>query len=169
MAVNPTAPPAEQATDPNSQYVSASAFDLLLIEIVPMAYRLAAELEAREAEFLPPDQTATTTKNKRISGGASATGTAGTAGGTAGGGTTGGTATGTGLEGGPVGEAEDEERREAVYQRLDKLGYRVGLGIVEKYVAFCSLQLHTLQTYKVLTPITDSPSPPLAPNPLSTP
>lgn len=147
MAVNPTAPPADQATDPSSQYVSASAFDLLLIEIVPMAYRLAAELEAREAEFLPP-ASQQDAKSKRISGGAgSVTGTAGTtgtAGGTAGGGTATGTA--TGLEGGPVGDAEDEERREAVYQRLDKLGYRVGLGIVEKYVAFLWLQLHYIPT-----------------------
>lgn len=77
--------PPYNASDPHAQFLSSSCFDLLLIEMVPLAHRLAAELS-------------TTRKggNKTI--------------------------------------IDEEEQREAAFRRLDTLGYRVGQGLVERFV-----------------------------------
>ncbi|KAK3050787.1 hypothetical protein LTS18_012533, partial [Coniosporium uncinatum] len=53
MALNPVDPPFT-ASDPYATYVNTSCLDLLLIELVPMAYRIAAELSAREQEQMHP-------------------------------------------------------------------------------------------------------------------
>lgn len=39
--------PPYNASDPNATFLSSSCFDFLLIEIVPLAQRVAAELSAR--------------------------------------------------------------------------------------------------------------------------
>ena len=46
MSFETTIPP-YNASDPHATFLGASCLDLLLIEIVPMAYRMAAELPAR--------------------------------------------------------------------------------------------------------------------------
>lgn len=70
------------ASDPDATFINASCLDMLLIEMVPMAYRLTTELGA------------------------------------------------PGYEEGT--EADDEDTRDAAFQRLEALGYRVGQGLVER-------------------------------------
>jgi trafficking protein particle complex subunit 6 len=72
--------PPFNASDPHATFLNSSCLDLLLIELVPMAYRLANELSVSEERL------------------------------------------------------DDEEEREAVFYRLEMLGYRVGQGLVERYV-----------------------------------
>ena len=76
--------PPYNASDPLATFISASCLDLLLIEIVPMAYRLADELSVNSYGVERP--------------------------------------------------VDEEEQREAAFRRLETLGYRVGQGLVERYV-----------------------------------
>ncbi|KAI9785014.1 MAG: Trafficking protein particle complex subunit 33 [Geoglossum umbratile] len=70
--------PPFNASDPHATFLNSSCLDLLLIELVPMAYRLANELSVSDERL------------------------------------------------------DDEEEREAVFYRLEMLGYRVGQGLVER-------------------------------------
>lgn len=116
----PVQPPTDTPSsyvDPTFSLLNSTCLDLLLIELVPMAYRITADLAQREEEWTGPS-----TKANRLSShsnDASST-VAGAAAGTTG---AGGTAT-----------VDEEESREAVFHRLEALGYRVGLGVVERYV-----------------------------------
>lgn len=113
-------------SDPNGPHFSLSTFDFLLIELVPLAYRLAASAAERDAAFARP----TARKGKSTDGNASAnastvaksTGTAAVASGL-----------GVGGIGGSVAGADEEEMRESVFWRLDAIGYRVGLGLVDRF------------------------------------
>lgn len=121
----PPDPTLQSYTDPTATLLNTSCLDFLLIELVPLAYRITADLAAREEEWLRGStSTSTTTGQERISGGGGGddSSVAGTAGGR-GDGTAGGSAT-----------VDEEEAREAVFHRLESLGYRVGLGVVERYV-----------------------------------
>jgi hypothetical protein len=95
-------------TDPTSTLVATSALDLLLIELVPMAYRITTDLAAREDAYLHGTKRPLSSDTTR---GGREVGREGTA-----------TAT----------VVDEEEAREAVFHRLENLGYRVGLGIVER-------------------------------------
>ncbi|KAF2226698.1 transport protein particle component [Elsinoe ampelina] len=130
--------------DPDAPKLAASAFDFLLIELVPMAYRIQTDLAAREEELVTQASLLhlfpAKGKGKRkavvsqagTEGGKSAVGNAGGPGeGTAG--TTVGTVGAGTTEAG--GEEEDEQVREAVFFRLDRLGYRVGQGLVERFAS----------------------------------
>jgi len=108
--------PPTSPNDPTYTLLNSTTLDLLLIELVPLAYRITADLAHREEEFLRPTSSARKQGN-RMSGTSNDTG----AGGPVGGGGGGATAT-----------VDDEEAREAVFHRLEGLGYRVGLGIVER-------------------------------------
>ncbi|EOA89159.1 hypothetical protein ACJQWK_09589 [Exserohilum turcicum] len=121
---NPSAPNETSApyVDPTFSLVNTSCLDLLLIELVPMAYRITADLAAREEEWIHGSSGA---KPKRLSGASNDASS---------------TAAGTvrGTDGGPVGAGgtatvDEEESREAVFHRLEALGYRVGLGVVERF------------------------------------
>src|ERR1700733_8333342 len=92
--------PTYSASDPYATFLNASCFEHLLIELVPLAERMARRLED------------------------SIDGRGGTAGVVTGGSTTG---TGTSVEK----EQDDERFRDAVYFRLEGLGYRVGQGLSE--------------------------------------
>ncbi|KAF2087001.1 transport protein particle component, Bet3 family protein [Saccharata proteae CBS 121410] len=83
--VEPQPPP--NVSDPSATYVSSSCLDFLFIELVPMAYRIASELAAREDEWSRGSGTA----------------------------------------------ADEEEMREAVFYKLENLGFRVGLGVCERF------------------------------------
>ncbi|KAK5654150.1 hypothetical protein OQA88_7581 [Cercophora sp. LCS_1] len=85
--------PPYNASDPSARFLSASSLDFLLIELVPMAYRITAEVEAPSSS--PGEDDAA------------------------------GAGTATRLD-------EDEER-DAVFYRLESLGYRVGQGLVERF------------------------------------
>lgn len=83
MSFETTSSSINVSSDPHARLVSTSCLDFLLIELVPMAERLAKELSADD----------------RI--------------------------------------LEDEEIRETTFFRLESLGYRVGQGLVERYVPGC--------------------------------
>jgi hypothetical protein len=70
--------PPYNASDPQATFLNSSCLDFLLIELVPMAYRLANELSVSD------------------------------------------------------GKLDEEEERDAAFYRLETLGYRVGLGLVER-------------------------------------
>jgi len=82
--------PPFNASDPAATFLSASCLDLMMIELVPMAYRVANEVE-----------------------------------------------TGTGQEkerwSAADGRMDEDEERDAVFYRLESLGYRVGQGLVERF------------------------------------
>ena len=126
MAQATTSTPTESSPsyiDPTFSLLNTTCLDLLLIELVPMAYRITADLTAREAEWLHDPSKTSRNRLSGTSNDASST-VAGTLRG--------------GAEGGPVGggamtTVDEEEAREAVFHRLESLGYRVGLGIVERY------------------------------------
>lgn len=98
--------PPYNAGDPTATFLSASCLDFLLIELVPMAYRVTNELEA-SASAQGTSSSAAAAAEKDVS---------------------------------PVGAAapraamDEEEERDAVFYRLETLGYRVGQGLVERYV-----------------------------------
>ncbi|PNS18630.1 Trafficking protein particle complex subunit 6B [Sphaceloma murrayae] len=116
--------------DPSAPKLSASAFDLLLTELVPMAYRLQTDIAAREEELVsqasllhlfPAKGKAGANKRKQI---VSGTGTEGKS-----------TTAAPGTATTETGEDEDEQVRESVFFRLEGLGYRVGQGLVERFSA----------------------------------
>jgi trafficking protein particle complex subunit 6 len=74
--------PPYNASDPHATFLNSSCLDLLLIELVPMAYRIANEFNLSDEKL------------------------------------------------------DDEEEREAVFYRLDMLGYRVGQGLAERCVQY---------------------------------
>ncbi|KAL1628553.1 hypothetical protein SLS56_005785 [Neofusicoccum ribis] len=118
-----THPPPASVNDSGPGYINSSCMDFLLIELVPMAYRMAAELAAREDEYVTPGNPGATTGRR-----ASAVAATNGAGSTPKSGTTPRIA-----EGGVVGSADEEELKDAVLYRLEMLGYRVGLGITERF------------------------------------
>lgn len=111
--------------DPTFSLINTTCLDLLLIELVPMAYRITADLAAREEEWI--HGASAKAKQNRLSGtsndASSTTGAGAGAGGPVGGGT---------VAGGGTATVDEEESREAVFHRLESLGYRVGLGVVER-------------------------------------
>lgn len=127
---NPTSLPTD---DPNAPAVAAACFEFLLIELVPMAYRIAAEVAARENEWLagghrPKNESEEKAEGKVLEGKEKEEEelrvrkrdeklTRGF---------------GIGGIGGGIEGREDEEVREGIFWKLDGLGYRVGLGLVER-------------------------------------
>ncbi|KAF1985927.1 transport protein particle component [Aulographum hederae CBS 113979] len=144
--------PHPSTTDPSQPLVATACLDLLLIEMVPMAYRITAELAAKEEEWtrtLGPGsgsgaQTAAARRSVETT-----TATASSAGNKVAGGASkekkGGkkgeveaktgpeAGLGIGGIGGTAPGMDEEETRDAVFYRLEGLGYRVGLGITEKF------------------------------------
>ncbi|KAF1971879.1 transport protein particle component [Bimuria novae-zelandiae CBS 107.79] len=114
MAAANIAPLVSEAIDgdPTATEVATSCLDFLLIELVPMAYRITADLAAKEQEYLngplPSNAKASQQKSEKKETDNDAS--------------SGGTAT----------VVDEDEAREAVFHRLEALGYRVGLGVVER-------------------------------------
>ncbi|CAJ2509900.1 Uu.00g058000.m01.CDS01 [Anthostomella pinea] len=129
--------PPFNAGDPSATFVGTSCLDLLLIELVPMAYRIANELDAAAADSAPhPDVSSEAASRTGSSVDAAGGGSSSVAGGgdTS---STAGTGTGTGMGTGPATSSrsrlDEDEERDAVFFRLETLGYRVGLGLVERF------------------------------------
>ncbi|KAF2854122.1 transport protein particle component [Plenodomus tracheiphilus IPT5] len=123
-----TTEPSSPYTDPTFSLLNTSCLDLLLIELVPMAYRITADLAAREDEWIHGSSSSATAARPKRNSGTSNDASSTTAGMLRGG--------GAGTDGGPVGgtaTVDEEEAREAVFHRLESLGYRVGLGVVERF------------------------------------
>ena len=90
-------------SEPDTAYVAMSCFDLLLIELVPMAERLAREYEASlDTPSLTNKSPGQATSAPSIP---------------------------TTYDGMP----ETEVFKDSVYFRLEKLGFRVGLGLSERF------------------------------------
>ncbi|KAK1832276.1 E3 SUMO-protein ligase pli1 [Podospora conica] len=102
--------PPYNATDPSARFLGSSCFDFLLIELVPMAYRVTHEVDAAALA---------------AGGGVPEAGAAGEGGGA-------GNRASTILSGGGT-AMDEEEERDAVFFRLERLGYRVGQGLVERF------------------------------------
>ncbi|KAI1180218.1 BET3 family protein [Nemania sp. FL0916] len=118
--------PPYNASDPTATFVGTSCLDFLLIELVPMAYRITNELEeATAGETGDSDDHSNDNggggggkkKNNEEVGSVSSTaaGTVSTAGRRS------------------KSKLDEDEEREAVFFRLEGLGYRVGLGLVERF------------------------------------
>ncbi|KFH43133.1 Trafficking protein particle complex subunit-like protein [Hapsidospora chrysogenum ATCC 11550] len=99
--------PPYNSGDPSATFLSSSALDFLLIELVPLAYRVTNEA--------PPATLQNTGSSEHHAGGPAAATTANTA-------TT------------SPSRAEDDEALEAVRHKLEMTGYRVGQGLVERHV-----------------------------------
>jgi hypothetical protein len=129
--------PPYNASDPTARFLSSSCLDFLLIEIVPLAYRITNELEAgakeKEAEANAATGGLIDGQGNQGQGQGQTTVNDGAVGDR----TTSGGAAGTGMairEGPSV--MEEEEEREAVFWRLEGIGYRVGQGLVERWVVY---------------------------------
>ncbi|KAI0383058.1 transport protein particle component [Hypomontagnella monticulosa] len=101
--------PPFNAGDPSATFLSTSCLDFLMIELVPMTYRVANELDTSAAADGSAEH-----KN-------SAAETASNA------------ATATTTAAGGSRKLDEDEERDAVFFRLEGLGYRVGLGLVERF------------------------------------
>lgn len=95
--------PPYNAGDPTATFLSASCLDFLLIELVPMAYRVTNELEASASSTSVQGSTPAAAEDKDA-------------------------------PSAPRAAMDEEEERDAVFYRLETLGYRVGQGLVERYV-----------------------------------
>jgi hypothetical protein len=118
-----------------------------MIELVPMAYRIVNDVDARQqAEWDAGRSTAQSPVSGRKDGIATSASAAGGGGG--------GSVSASGSVGGRSGNAvkgsgaaavaggrrmDEEEERDAVFWRLEGLGYRVGQGLVERFVFPSSL------------------------------
>lgn len=108
MSLEPVLPP-YNSSDPGASFLSSSALDFLLIELVPLAYRVTSETPQ-------PPPSASSTGPAAPTDGASTTNNA----------ATNGAAT-------TLSKVDDEETLDAVKHRLETAGYRVGQGLVERY------------------------------------
>jgi len=99
-------PPVVPGAEPDAAHVSMSCFDFLLIELVPMAERLAREYEASLDVPSITNKALAKTNASTV-----------------------GPATSTTYDGLP----ETEVFKDSVYFRLEKLGFRVGLGLSERF------------------------------------
>ncbi|KAG8166115.1 hypothetical protein KVR01_004667 [Diaporthe batatas] len=95
--------------DPTATFLSASCLDFLLIELVPMAYRVTNELEASASSA----QGATSSSSTAAAAAAAAEKDVSPS--------------------APRAAMDEEEERDAVFYRLETLGYRVGQGLVERF------------------------------------
>ncbi|XXH04714.1 E3 SUMO-protein ligase pli1 [Hypoxylon texense] len=107
--------PPFNASDPSASFLSTSCLDFLMIELVPMAYRVAHELDASSPE-------ASLELNGNSGGTTAAAGDGSSV-----------VATGTGTGTAGSRRLDEDEERDAVFFRLEGLGYRVGLGLVERF------------------------------------
>ncbi|KAI2613106.1 transport protein particle component [Hypoxylon fragiforme] len=123
--------PPFNASDPTATFLSTSCLDFLMIELVPMTYRVANELDAssylsNSASASSPSPTASASSPSPPPADAPNGGDALARR------SNGGGETATAAAGGARRLDEDEER-DAVFFRLEGLGYRVGLGLVERF------------------------------------
>jgi trafficking protein particle complex subunit 6 len=111
--------PPYNVTDPSATFLNSSCLDFLLIELVPMTYRITNELDARSPPPLSGLPAAATEKPSHTdAGSSSAVGPARAA-----------PSSGAFMNGRRM---DEEDERDAVFYRLESLGYRVGEGLVER-------------------------------------
>lgn len=135
MSLDPVMPP-YNASDPTANFLSSSSLDFLLIELVPLAYRVTQECDGGDSSTAAagekksrrradnndddddddalPGGNEPADAEQRVSSTGAVT-------------TSAGSATGNGRR------FDEEEELDAVHYRLETLGYRVGQGLVERY------------------------------------
>ncbi|KAM3508232.1 hypothetical protein MY10362_001292 [Beauveria mimosiformis] len=139
MSLEPVMPP-YNASDPTASFLSSSCLDFLLIELVPLAYRVTQERdggsdaaaekgakrrstggggggddeddEDEDEDALPDANGSTVSERQRASSTGAAT---------------------TGSAGNTRRFDDEDEELDAVHYRLETLGYRVGQGLVERF------------------------------------
>ncbi|OAA34422.1 Transport protein particle (TRAPP) component [Metarhizium rileyi] len=112
MSLDPVMPP-YNSSDPSATFLSSSCLDFLLIELVPLAYRITNQRDSsrgisESANTLAADA-ASSSYPASSDLGAQQVANSG------------------------VQKLDDEEELDAVHFRLDSLGYRVGQGLVERF------------------------------------
>ncbi|KAL8370459.1 hypothetical protein RB595_000705 [Gaeumannomyces hyphopodioides] len=135
-----TVMPPYNASDPTAMFFSSSCLDFLLIELVPMAYRVANEVDAA-ANAAAAAATAATAAAQTSSSSSSSSSSSTTAAGappteapsSGGGASRPGAGAGGGAAGARRGTMDEDEERDAVLYRLEMQGYRVGQGLVERF------------------------------------
>jgi hypothetical protein len=126
--------PADTTIPPSDPTVAASCLDFLLIELVPLAQRITDQLAARDAALREeykrsqifhdqPPPTSSSAAGAEESDGVGVKTATFTDVSSVGGAPTDNTTAAGGV---------DDETRDAVFWRLDGLGYRVGQGLVER-------------------------------------
>lgn len=115
MSLDPLSQP-YNTTDPTASFLSSSCLDFLLIELVPLAYRVTHDLDgvtaktdAASGNALAATPNDASASDRPVSSAAAAPRTS------------------------DQKEIDDEEELDAVHHRLETLGYRVGQGLVERY------------------------------------
>ncbi|KAH7321524.1 BET3 family protein [Rhexocercosporidium sp. MPI-PUGE-AT-0058] len=115
--------PPYNASDPTATFLNSSCLDLLMIELVPMAYRVVNEVDGASIdERIPLKAGHESVKSTSVASNVRDGGVSGAPSGN-----------GTGVGGGEGRKMDEEEERDAVFFRLDMLGYRVGQGLVERF------------------------------------
>lgn len=123
--------PPYNASDPNATFLNSSCLDLLMIELVPMAYRIVNEVDGDAAVSAVKEEASVKSRGGKSDGTI-----------VAGGGE---------VNGGK--KMDEDEERDAVFFRLEMLGYRVGQGLVERYVESCLGSLCWLRAEFSRTPV----------------
>ncbi|KAG6120834.1 hypothetical protein E4U13_005853 [Claviceps humidiphila] len=114
MSLDPVMPP-YNASDPSATFLSSSCLDFLLIELVPLAYRVTNERDSSHGLAERKTQPTTDTlpaAHRTVSLGSVHH-----------------------ISNSEARKLDEEEELDAVHLRLDALGYRVGQGLVERQVA----------------------------------
>ncbi|KAL5604691.1 hypothetical protein BROUX41_001958 [Berkeleyomyces rouxiae] len=125
-------PPTATATTPDAAFLASSCLDFLLIELVPLAFRVTNDLE-------PEPAAAEASASAAAAGGSTTTGEASASSGPLAPAPAPGGGLGAGLRGvggaaaGSVKKMDEDEEKDAVFYRLESLGYRVGQGLVERF------------------------------------
>ncbi|CEI66412.1 hypothetical protein FVEN_g8395 [Fusarium venenatum] len=107
MSFEPVMPPFN-SSDPSANFLSSSCLDFLLIELVPLAYRVTHDRDSITSEQNNTTADATSTSHAVSSSAA-------------------------GMMAGAATRKDEEEDLDAVHYRLEMLGYRVGQGLVERF------------------------------------
>ncbi|KAF3925660.1 hypothetical protein ABW21_db0208630 [Orbilia brochopaga] len=109
--------------DPTASFFSGTCIDLLLIELVPLVHRIA---ESAPTLDTPSANTNPSNTNTTVPAG------------------------GTAAVANTASEKEEEAAREDIFSRLENLGYKVGIGLVERFSRDRSRFTDTLDVIKFL-------------------
>ncbi|KAL0931626.1 bet3 family protein [Colletotrichum truncatum] len=110
--------PPYNASDPSASFLNSSCLDFLLIELVPMSFRVTRELDIApvESSGAPGEATSSISPSQGAAGTGQALSSASGA-----------------VMSGSARKMDEDEERDAVFYRLETLGYRVGQGLVERF------------------------------------
>ncbi|ODA82696.1 hypothetical protein RJ55_01205 [Drechmeria coniospora] len=126
MSFDPVMPP-YNSSDPTATFLSSSCLDFLLIELVPLAYRVTHERDLSPSTPSPPPQTS---DGIAIAGSGPATSAGGSMSNRA---VISDSVMAASASSAPRKLDEEDEALDSVHFRLESLGYRVGQGLAERF------------------------------------